>query len=116
MPSAASRRPGATPPAGPALLYSMSPGAGDSRPTGRSANTRHRSGAWGEVRFTVMAGSPPNGSSGSNDDDLEISIEGKPASAAAAPQQARKRARTPNPVADEVIHTGEIGESRSMII
>jgi len=63
-----------------------------------------------------MAGSPPNGSSGSNDDDLEISIEGKPAPATATPQPARKRARTPNPVADEVIHTGEIGESRSMII
>jgi len=69
-----------------------------------------------------MAGSPPNGSSGSNnDDDLEISVEGRPLASAPAPApapapQPRKRARTPNPVADEVIHTGEIGESRSMII
>lgn len=65
-----------------------------------------------------MAGAPPNGSSG-NDDDLEISVEGRQLAPAATSQQqqARKRARTPNPAADEVIHTGEIGDSgRSLII
>jgi hypothetical protein len=63
-----------------------------------------------------MAGTPPNGSSGSNDDDIEISIEGKPVAAAPAPAP-RKRARTPNPAADEIIHTGEIGEApRSLIV
>src|SRR5512143_3565363 len=79
---------------------------------------RNADGASGEVSFGAMAGSPPNGSSGAEDDDLEIQVEGRPApQPQPQPQpQPRKRPRTPNPVADEVIHTGEIGASRSLII
>jgi hypothetical protein len=54
-----------------------------------------------------MAGSPDK----PNDDEPEIVI-----AAAPPPAQPRKRARTPNPVVDDVIATGEISEPRSRII